>query len=108
MDPVDTPALQEAIQHLHGCSSEFLEGVPVKEASQGKVVWDGEVQVFRLKGHRTSDRGYAWSNSTDGSRRRFLAELHAPPVDSPRAAERALSKALVDPSRVWAVQVGWP
>lgn len=89
MDPAGTPALQEAIHHLHGCASEFLESVPVKEAFQGKVVWDGEVQVFRLKGHRTSDRCYAWSHSTDGSRRRFLAVLHAPPVDSPRAAVQA-------------------
>lgn len=52
MDPAGAPALQEAIQHLHGCASELIESLPVKEAFQGKVVWDGDVQVFRLKGAR--------------------------------------------------------
>jgi hypothetical protein len=53
-------------------------------------VWDGVVQVFDLIDHPEADRCYAWSHAVDDSdRRRFVAVLHKPPVDSPQAAVRA-------------------
>ena len=89
MDPAGLPALVEAIRHMHGCEATFVESVPVRETFQGATVWDGEVQVFDLKGHKTARRAYAWSSATEGAKRRFYAVLHAPPVDSPIAAVRA-------------------
>jgi hypothetical protein len=62
---------------------------PVKETFKGKVVWEGEVHVFRLIGHPTARRCYAWFHVTEGTRRRVHAVLHAPPVDGPQAAVRA-------------------
>ena len=53
------------------------------------MVWEGEVQVFALKGHRSASRCYAWSHATEGAKRRFYAVLHTPPVDSPVVAVRA-------------------
>ncbi len=89
MDPAGLPALQDAIRHMHGGDSRFLESVPVRETFQGAVVWEGEVQVFELSGHPTASRCYAWSHATEGTKRRFYAVLHAPPVDGPVAAVRA-------------------
>jgi len=89
MDPAGLPALVDAIRHMHGCEATFVESVPVREAFQGATVWDGEVQVFDLRGHPTAKRAYAWSHATEGVKRRFYAVLHAPPVDSPLAAVRA-------------------
>jgi len=80
--------LKKVIHDLHGCEAEYLETVPVKEMFQGQVVWDGEVEVFNLRGHPTASNGYAWAYQTDTGRR-FMAVLGLPPVDSPLNAVRA-------------------
>lgn len=81
--------LARAISDLHGCEARFVESVPVKETFQGAIVWEGVVQVFELT-HPTATRAYAWSHAIVGSdRRRVVAVLGVPPVDSPGAAVRA-------------------
>ncbi len=89
MDPAGLPALEEAIRHMHGCEPTFVESVPVRETFQGATVWDGEVQVFNVKGHKSATRVYAWSYATEGEKRRFVAVLHEGPIDSPVKAVRA-------------------
>jgi len=81
--------LQGAILKLHGASAEHVESVPVRETFQGQTVWDGVVEVFDLTGHATASRAYAWSHEADSGGRRFVAVLHAAPVDSPLKAVRA-------------------
>ena len=71
MDPAGLPALEEAIRHMHGVEATHVESVPVRETFNGQTVWDGEVQVFDVKGHKTAKRVYAWSHATEGARRRF-------------------------------------
>lgn len=88
-DTAEIEALRNAIRHLHGCDSNWVGTVPIREEFQGQVVWDGEVEVFDLIGHPTASRAYAWSHATEGTKRRYLAVLHEPPVDSPREAVRA-------------------
>jgi hypothetical protein len=89
VDPAGIPALQDAIRHMHGCESTWVESAPVTETFQGAIVWDGEVQVFELTGHKTARRAYAWSHATEGTRRRFFAVLHAGPVTDAVMAVRA-------------------
>lgn len=89
MDPAGNRALQDAIKHLHGCDSKWVESVQVHETFQGQTVWDGEVQVFFLIGHPTAQRAYAWSYATEGERRRFVAVLEAGPVKDAVTAVRA-------------------
>jgi hypothetical protein len=89
VDDAGIDALREAIRNMHGAESEWIESVPVSEGFRGTPVWQGEVQVFRLLNHSTADRCYAWSHETEGGKRRFVAVLHVPPVDSPVAAVRA-------------------
>lgn len=89
MDPAGNAALRDAIKHLHGCDSKWVESVPVHETFQGKTVWDGEVQVFYLIGHPTATRAYAWSYATEGERRKFVAVLEAGPVKDAVTAVRA-------------------
>ena len=89
MNDVLVEALEDAIRNLHGCESRYVESVPVTETFDGKVVWTGEVQVFDLIDHPAAERCYAWSHAMgDSERRRFVAVLHNPPVDSPEAAVR--------------------
>ena len=88
MDDAGLPALIDAIKHMHGCEARWVESVPVRELHEGKVVWDGGVQVFGVTGHAKAKRVYAWSHATDSGRRRFHAVLGLPPVDGPAMAVR--------------------
>ena len=89
VDPAGSKALRDAIKHLHGVDSKWMESVPVVEKFDGKIVWQGEVQVFFLMGHPTAKRCYAWSHEADGGRRRFVAVLEAGPVVDAATAVRA-------------------
>jgi len=83
--------LRGVIHHLHGAKARHLESVPVIETFQGQTVWDGIVEVFRLKGHPKTDRVYAWTHATDNPDhpKRHVTVLHIPPVVSPQTAVRA-------------------
>ena len=84
MDEAGLPALIEAIRHLEGCEAKWIESVPVHESHDGATVWDGEVQVFDLVNHaKGAPRAYAWTHTTEGTKRRFHVVLHLPPVDGP-------------------------
>jgi hypothetical protein len=90
MDPSELASLQRAVEQMHGGSAQLAQSVPVRETFDGKPVWEGVVHVFDLTGHPTATRAYAWSSPIEGStKRRFVAVLHKPPVDSPLAAVRA-------------------
>jgi hypothetical protein len=88
-DPAGTPALIDAIKHLHNADAKLLEYVPIREKYKGQVVWEGTVAIFALTGHPSAKRAYAWSYATEGTKRRFVVVLHQAPVDSPLAAVRA-------------------
>jgi hypothetical protein len=83
--------LRDAIHHLHGARAKHLESVPVTESLQGKTVWDGVVEVFRLKGHLKADGVYAWIHHTDDPAhpKRHVTVLHIPPFVSPQTAVQA-------------------
>jgi hypothetical protein len=89
MDEAGLPALQDAIQHLHGLRSEWVESVPVRETFKGDLVWEGEVQVFAVE-HEKASRAYAWSHASGpAGRRKFFVVLGVPPVDSALKAVQA-------------------
>lgn len=79
------------IQHLHGATAMYLKSVPVIERFHGRVVWDGVVEVFQIKGHPQTDTVYAWSHETDDPKnpKRHVTVLHIPPVVSPQTAVQA-------------------
>ena len=81
--------LQGVIRHLHGVESRHVESVPVKEAFQGRTVWEGIVEVFELHGHPKAPRAYAWSHDADGPKKRHVTVLHVAPVTSAVEAVRA-------------------
>lgn len=87
---VDTTALKEAVENMHGGTATFAQSVPVKETWEGQTVWEGVVHVFDLIGHPKATRAYAWSSPIEGStKRRFFAVLHTERINSPVEAVRA-------------------
>ena len=81
--------LRKAIQHTHGCLSTHLETVPVREELDGKVAWDGDVEVFWLVSHAQASRCYAWGFKDDAGKWQYVAVLQVPQVDTPRKAVQA-------------------
>jgi hypothetical protein len=78
-----TERLRLVIEHLHSCAAAWLESVPVKEVFRGKIVWQGDVEVYTLTGHLKAKRCYGWSY---GEPEQFITILELPPVDSAAAA----------------------
>ena len=76
---------------MHDCGANHVETVHVHERTPdgSETVWEGDVEVFELTGHAGVKRAYAWSEATTGTKRRFFAVLHAPPVDSAAKAVQA-------------------
>ena len=83
--------LRDVIRKLHQAKATHIESVPVTEKHEGQVVWDGIVEVFRLKGHPQTDRIYAWSHDTGDPAhpKHYVTVLHIPPVISPQTAVKA-------------------
>lgn len=82
--------LQDVIRRLHGVESRHVESVPVKETFQGETVWEGIVEVFKLRGHPKAARAYAWSHDAAGpKKRKHVTVLHVEPITSAAAAVRA-------------------
>ena len=88
-DEASPEALRDAIRHLHGCDSRWVESVHVHEKLGEATVWEGSVQVFDLVGHPQAKRAYVWSYATEGGKRTFIAVLGVPPVVDARTAMQA-------------------
>ena len=86
----DVQELKRAVESQHGGIATLVESVAVKEAFEGKTVWDGTVHIFNLEGHPGAMRAYAWSSPIEGdTKRRFFAVLHLGFIRSPQDAVRA-------------------
>ena len=83
--------IQTAFKRLHGVNSTYIETVPVLEQFEGQTVWQGDVEVFAIRGHPKATRGYGWGHAIDESdhARRYVVVLELPPVTSPETAVRA-------------------
>ena len=84
-------ALQEAIRNMHSCDAVHLRTEHVHETFQGKTVWDGDVEKFRLHGHPTAWHAYAWAHldSDKDDKTRFVAVLELLPVKDAKTAVQA-------------------
>ncbi len=85
-------AAQLAIRQTHGCEAVYQESVRVTERYQGKVVWDGQVEIFSVP-HQPSGatRCYSWGYEDAGTTR-FICVMGIPPIVS---AEDAVKAAVV-------------
>lgn len=93
--PKRTADLQDAIRSLHGCESEYLTSVHVREMFYEQIAWDGVVQVFKLIRHPKAKHCFAWSYQ-DGNETKVIAVLEIPPVNS---AETAVKVAIASKAR---------
>ena len=85
----------EAIKTKECCESAYCETVKVREEFEGKIVWDGEVEIFELLNHPKAKRCYAFGYnlkkmiSSGLKPDHIFVVLELPPVDTPQKAVRA-------------------
>jgi hypothetical protein len=77
--------LRSIILKMHGSDSKHQETVAVVEHWKGKIIWEGEVEVFALLNHPKAKTCYAWAYSKKGIEH-ATAVLELPPVISPQTA----------------------
>lgn len=87
----DIDELREAIRAIHDVEPTHIKSVPVTETFNGKTLWDGIVEVFKLHDHPEAEHVYAWSHETDDpdSPKRHVTVLHVGPITSPQRAVQA-------------------
>ena len=92
--PLKIAAMRRAVQALHGCAAEHLQSTLVHEVRDGRTLWSGQVEIFRLSGHHEADRAYAWAHD-DGSEVRYVSVLNLPPIScASDAVQTMLAKAV--------------
>jgi hypothetical protein len=84
--------LRHAIKATFHCGSVHLETYEVVEVSQGKVVWEGNVELFKLYGAYFGQGCYAWGYFDDQGGWEAVVVLQKPPI---RTAEDAVRAAIV-------------
>lgn len=94
------PELRATIRRLHRCEASHTRTEEVKQVIDGRVIWEGSVEVFALLGHDDALRCYAWGNVDAQGRWEVTTVLAIPPVVSAEtavlAAVAAKIKALGD------------
>lgn len=89
--------LQRAIEQKHKCVAVHCQSVHVHEKVGAQTIWEGDVEVFDLRGHAEAQKCYAWSHREKGrcgavlysENMRLITVLGKRPVDSPQMAVRA-------------------
>jgi len=86
IDEIDS--LLVAVERAAGSTAKnLLKPIHVKELWQGKVAWDGVVEIFEIG--PSSLRVYAWERERDDGTLEAVVVLGFPPINSARDAVRA-------------------
>jgi hypothetical protein len=89
--------LRDVVQNLHGCAAFHWRTARVCEVFGEQIVWNRQVEVFRLKDHPKAEFCYAWAHGGDDGKTRYTAVLDIPPVTSPeKAVQSALARQVRD------------
>ena len=82
-----TKRLQGGIRRQHGCESKHLESVPLEIQQDGKTIWKGVVELFRLSnGPARFCYAWAFAQRGDSYQNEVIVVFADPAVNSPRKA----------------------
>jgi hypothetical protein len=80
--------LGEFIEARYACKATFTDLVPIVEMYGRKVVWEGVVAVFAIRGNSRADRCYAWEHNSNQDTK-VITILGMGPIATARDAVRA-------------------
>lgn len=78
--------LRATIRRLHRCDASHTRTENVRQLIDGRVLWEGKVEVFALLGHDDALRCYAWGDLDSNGRWQVTTVLAIPPVISAETA----------------------
>jgi len=78
--------VQDAIENRAKCPAVYQGTQPVKFSIDGKVLWNGKVEVFHLKDHPQAKLAFGWGFENDQKKWEYITVLGIPPLDTPLAA----------------------
>jgi len=90
MPPKHIQQLQKAILAAHGCKTRHFTTIPVKAHVRGQVAFDGEVEVFDVRGHPSAGTCYAWSYDENGTTQTAVILGIAPVISAEAAVEAVM------------------
>jgi hypothetical protein len=79
--------IQKAVEKAAKVPAEHLESKPIREIFNGKVVWEGVIEVFTLLGHEKASRAYGWRIG-EGQSAKYKTVLEIPPIKGAHDAVR--------------------
>ena len=83
--------LQTTILLRYNCKAIHRETAFVQEKTGNAIVWEGNVEVFDLKGHKSAKECYAWTDSPKSGRLKVVTVLGSHLIDSaPKAVQAAI------------------
>lgn len=77
--------IEERIKKEYGCDSRHVRSQRVYDDFEGRIAWQGTVEVFDLIDHPEAKQAYAWVYS-EGKQDHTVIVLGKPPVNSPQSA----------------------
>jgi hypothetical protein len=77
-----------AIERAAGFPARYLHSAPVVETFNGKPVWEGMVDVYRVAS-RPISTAYGWAVDNGKGEPEFVAVLGRSPINSPLEAVRS-------------------
>ena len=80
------PELRATIRRLHRCEASHTRTEVVRQEIEGRVLWEGKVEVFALLGHDDALRCYAWGDLDGAGRWEVTTVFAIPPVVSASTA----------------------
>lgn len=81
--------LRDAIWYTLQCKAFHLETIEVVEVFQGKIVWEGDVELFVLYSPRKGERCFAWGFPNGSAEWEVIVALRKPPIRSAQDAVKA-------------------
>jgi hypothetical protein len=78
--------LRDVVQNSYGCAAFHWRTARVCEVFGEQIVWNRQVEVFKLRDHPKAEFCYAWAFENDDGKTQYIAVLELPPVTSPEKA----------------------
>jgi hypothetical protein len=95
MQSVNFDLLSQVIETQHGVKGVFHQSVRVAKWNGNPSSWDGMVHVFKITGHPSARRAFAWSSPIAGSQgARYFAVLDSGRIKTPHDAAKAVAAAI--------------
>ena len=79
-------SVQEAIENRAKCPAVYQGTQPIKFSMDGKVLFDGKVEVFQLKDHPQAKLAFGWGFENKIKKMEYVTVMGIPPLDTPLAA----------------------